>query len=513
MNLDVRTSGAHGMQSPRPCILALLCAAAAWLGCHCAAVAAPAAAGSAPAGGSASAPGAPADAQAPLSLVKAETWAPYPEAAPKTAKDDRGNVVIEANGTTTCAGGWQFSFTGIRGGQAYRIRTRAEHRDVANPRDCLLARVVWDKWSPTEAAPGRKPWNYLLPKPAADGSVDFECVTRAPEGATCLTVRCIFRWSDRGTSRWTAPAVEPAAAAGRRPVTICIVNSTPQTRERISIARLSAGLGLPDDVAASVDLWGSLIQAACEREKPQLVVTPEVVIGGKDYRQGAIAVPGPATKPFEEIARKHGAHLVLGVRERAGAALHNSAVLVSPEGKVAGVYHKVHLATGEDASGITPGDGFPVFPTPVGRIGCLICMDTTVSESARCLALGGAEIICMPIMGDLRADRFSPGQPVFNESRWKAIMRTRAIDNQVCMVVARNNVQGSCIIDRKGDILAWNEGDQEFTTATLPADDGYRIWNGGDFREVTFLLRRPHLYRIYSDESNLGPLDAAGRHD
>jgi len=133
-------------------------------------------------------------------------------------------------------------------------------------------------------------------------------------------------------------------------------------------------------------------------------------------------------------------------------------------------------------------------------------MDTTVCESARMLALNGADFICFPIMGDLRADRFSIGQPIFNESRWKAIMRTRAIDNQVCMVIARNDVQGSCIIDRKGDLLAWNEGDQEFTFATVPMEDGYRVWGGGDFREVTFMLRRPHLYGVYSDESCLGPL-------
>lgn len=54
------------------------------------------------------------------------------------------------------------------------------------------------------------------------------------------------------------------------------------------------------------------------------------------------------------------------------------------------------------------------------------------------------------------------------------------------MVVARNSVQGSCIIDRKGDILAWNEGTQEIIEATLPPSDGYRTWDGGDFREVTF---------------------------
>jgi hypothetical protein len=90
----------------------------------------------------------------------------------------------------------------------------------------------------------------------------------------------------------------------------------------------------------------------------------------------------------------------------------------------------------------------------------------------------------------------------------RAIMRTRAMDNQVCMVVARNGVRGSCIIDRSGTILAWNDGNQEIVTATLPADDGYRHWTGGDFRAVTFLLRRPHLYGIYSDVRNLGSLSS-----
>ncbi|NLY00809.1 MAG: hypothetical protein GXY83_32355, partial [Rhodopirellula sp.] len=69
---------------------------------------------------------------------------------------------------------------------------------------------------------------------------------------------------------------------------------------------------------------------------------------------------------------------------------------------------------------------FPVFDTKIGRIGCLICMDTTVCESARLLGLHGADFICFPIMGDLRADRWSPGPPIYNEDRWKVIMRTRA---------------------------------------------------------------------------------------
>ncbi len=85
-------------------------------------------------------------------------------------------------------------------------------------------------------------------------------------------------------------------------------------------------------------------------------------------------------------------------------------------------------------------------------------------------------------------------------------MRTRAMDNQLCMVVARNNVHGSCVIDRKGEILAWNEGDQDFIEATVQLEDGYRTWNGGCFRDVNWMQRRPHAYGAFVDPDNLGSL-------
>ena len=51
------------------------------------------------------------------------------------------------------------------------------------------------------------------------------------------------------------------------------------------------------------------------------------------------------------------------------------------------------------------------------------------------VGLNGADFLLLPIMGDHRADRWTPGNPIFHESRWKAIMRTRAMDNQLCLVV------------------------------------------------------------------------------
>jgi predicted amidohydrolase len=444
-----------------------------------------------------------------LALTSCETWTPDPHATPVTCQRGDGEVQIAGNGTQTCCGGWQFCYSGVREGQAYRLRTRVEHQGLENARDSLVAIVMWDHWDRGDAQSKSKPWNYLLPKPVSPHALEFEAVGVAPPGTTTMTVRYTLRWTEHGSSTWSAPQIEQTTLPPRKPVKVCVLSQTRRLRERIKIQPFSQGLDLPRDVASAVDGWASLVEAACRR-KPQLIVTPELAISGTSLVEGSVAVPGPATRPFERLAREHQVHVVLGIKERSGEAVYNSAALVGPEGKLLGIYRKVHLATSEGLSGLSPGNGFPVFDTCIGRVGCMICMDTTLSESARTLALGGADFICFPIMGDLRADRWSPGTPIFSEDRWKAIMRTRAMDNQVCMVVARNDVQGSCIIDRKGDILAWNEGDQEIIEATVPPDDGYRIWDGGDFREVTFLLRRPHLYGAYTDQSSLKPLDRPG---
>jgi hypothetical protein len=85
-------------------------------------------------------------------------------------------------------------------------------------------------------------------------------------------------------------------------------------------------------------------------------------------------------------------------------------------------------------------------------------------------------------------------------------MRTHALDNQLCMVVARNVAWGSCVIDRKGEVLAWNEGDRDWIQAEVCLDDGYRAGNGGCLREINWQQRRPHLYRAFADEHNLGSL-------
>ena len=167
----------------------------------------------------------------------------------------------------------------------------------------------------------------------------------------------------------------------------------------------------------------------------------------------------------------------------------------------------MHLASGgESESGLLPGDSFPVADTEIGRIGFNICMDSSAAESARMVGLNGADFLGLAIMGDHRADRLSPGSPIFNPARWLAIQRTRALDNQLCMVIARNNAIGSCIIDRRGDVLAWNEGDREWIAATVNPQDVCRYWTGEELRDVNWVQRRPHLYAEYAKPSNYGSL-------
>jgi predicted amidohydrolase len=122
------------------------------------------------------------------------------------------------------------------------------------------------------------------------------------------------------------------------------------------------------------------------------------------------------------------------------------------------------------------------------------------------VGLGGADILALPIMGDHRADRWTMGPFIFNDDRWRAIMRTRALDNQLCMVVARNMAQGSCVVNRKGDILAWNDGDAESIVAEVDLDGGYRIADGDEFVDVNWMQRRPHVYGLFADPECYGSL-------
>lgn len=133
-----------------------------------------------------------------------------------------------------------------------------------------------------------------------------------------------------------------------------------------------------------------------------LVVLPELCNSGYVFetRKEAFAlseeVPGgPTTEAWIQIASRHNLHIVAGINERHGDALYNSAVVIGPRGHI-GTFRKVHLWNEENLF-FEPGNlGFPVFKTPIGRIGTFICYDGWFPESYRLCALQGADIVCIP---------------------------------------------------------------------------------------------------------------------
>ncbi len=144
------------------------------------------------------------------------------------------------------------------------------------------------------------------------------------------------------------------------------------------------------------------VRTAVNRKCPDLLVLPEFFATGYQFvsvdevAELAEPVPdGETTEFLVNLSREHGAYIVAGLPERAGDAFYNSAVLTGPEGFI-GRYRKTHLFF-EETLFFSPGDtGFSVWETKAGRIGIMICFDWFFPESARTLALKGAEIIAHP---------------------------------------------------------------------------------------------------------------------
>lgn len=141
----------------------------------------------------------------------------------------------------------------------------------------------------------------------------------------------------------------------------------------------------------------------------QLVVFPEVSLQGyppdlkqfyperiRDAYRGAEPVPdGPHVTMIAEHAKEIGIYVIYGLNELVygTGVIYNTMVLTGPDGHV-GSYRKVHVGITEQLTW-RRGNDWPVFETPFGRIGMLICYDKMWPESSRELTLRGADILVM----------------------------------------------------------------------------------------------------------------------
>jgi formamidase len=209
----------------------------------------------------------------------------------------------------------------------------------------------------------------------------------------------------------------------------------------------------------------------------QLVMFPELHLPGlppalephDDKAELAVDVPGPLTDELGTIARAHGVWLVPGsVYERGeGDRVHNTCVVLSPEGELVARYRKVFPWQPHETS--TPGDCFVTFDIPeVGRIGLSICYDGSFPETCRQLAWMGAEVVLQPSL-TTTSDR---NQEI-------VMARANAIFNQIYVVSLNAGSPAgfgrSLIVDPEGIVRLQAGGGEEVLTDVLDLDAVTRV--------------------------------------
>ena len=236
-----------------------------------------------------------------------------------------------------------------------------------------------------------------------------------------------------------------------------------------------------------------------------LVVFPECALPGyvfnslEEARPFMETIPGPATERMCALARELGVHIIFGMLETEADKCFNAAVLLGPKG-IIGKYHKNHLPFLGIDRFVDHGDGpFRVYRTPVGNIGMHICYDCGFPESARTMALLGADILVLPTNFPTRGT----GESVMVEH----VINTRAFENKVHFVeVDRVGLERgtrfeghSKIVNAWGVTLAQASGDKEeiiYAEVRLAeARQKHIVIKPGEF-EVDYIGdRRPELYR------------------
>jgi len=226
----------------------------------------------------------------------------------------------------------------------------------------------------------------------------------------------------------------------------------------------------------------------------------------EDYFQFAQSVTNNrAIRHFAPIAKELNVVLPISFFERANNVLFNSLVVIDADGSVLHTYRKTHIPDGPgycEKFYFSPGDtGFQVWQTQYGKIGVGICWDQWFPETARALALKGAEIIFYPT-----AIGSEPQNPSVNsKDHWQLTQQGHAAANLVPVVVSnrvgREQVGQSditfyghsFITDEFGQVVNQMDGHSEgFITHTLDlAQCQHHRLEWGLFRD-----RRPDQYPV-----------------
>ena len=331
-------------------------------------------------------------------------------------------LAIWGNGNTAACGFWSKRVP-VRPGTYYRFQVTFRCDAIEDPNLTLVHSVLWRNCSSDVNCPQDHIEHFSQSGQWTVG----EGIFRAPSGVSEAEMRLYYRWSAAGKVWWGYAALTESQAVAPRLVKVGVW----------------AG-GVPSkstDRTEHLQFWENAIDtlSACGAD---LILLPETInlIGAGDVISMADVVPGG---PFFDVlaasAAKHHAWVCGGLLERCRDLVYNSACLLDPAGRLAGLYRKTHLYWPEVLQGITPGNGLQVFDTRLGKVGVMICYDSWWPEVSHLLAAGGADIVLFPNAG------YEP-----------AIATARAIDNSLYLAISSLYGPAS-IIDPSGSSVVRTE--------------------------------------------------------
>ena len=270
-------------------------------------------------------------------------------------------------------------------------------------------------------------------------------------------------------------------------------------------------------VSENIEKADEMVRRAAQ-QGAQVILLPELFerpyfCQERRYEYYAFAKPvleNDAVRHFLSVAKELEVVIPVSFYEKDGCTLYNSVAMVDADGSLMGVYRKTHIPDDhyyQEKFYFTPGNtGFRVWDTRYGKIGVGICWDQWFPETARCLALAGAEMILYPTA--------IGSEPILNcdsMEHWRRCMQGHAGSNLLPVVAANrigletvlpdpaNGGQSSSlcfygssfITDETGALVASASRDnEEILTASFDLDevqDNRMSW--GIFRD-----RRPHCY-------------------
>lgn len=279
------------------------------------------------------------------------------------------------------------------------------------------------------------------------------------------------------------------------------------------------------DPAATIAKVETLVAHAAA-QGAQLAVFPEAFVGGypkgvdfgarvgmrlpegrqefQRYHAGAIDVPGLHTHQLGEMARRHHLHLVIGVIERARGTLYCTVLFFGDDGALLGKHRKTMPTAMERLIwGFGDGSTLTVVPTPLGRIGAVICWENYMPQLRLAMYAQGIQLYCAPTVDD--------------RETWLSTMRHIALEGRCfvlssCQFAKRSDFPadyqplqgndpdtvlirgGSCIISPLGQVLAGPLFDQP---TILTADlDLAEIVRGQYDLDVVGHYARPDIFQL-----------------